>query len=547
MDNNELLNTIDKSEEDESVAESKSESMESAKVSDEAAQELTSVAENAMTTAVELENVAMKQAESEAPAEYVAEYQPNESHESAEEVQNEYEGVYRAEEVQQAEYSAVVKKEEVEKPVKEKKHRSIGKIFGRICVLVASGILFGLCAAVAFGVVNYYTAKEEPAVDTEVFEKEALKTQIESDIIAKIQEMNNNDEFDTGAVIDALASSDEGVMLTDVSGVVADVMPSVVSIINNFTVTRYFWGSQYSEEAEASGSGIIIGENDKELIIATNNHVIDNADKIRVIFIDNTEAEAHIKGADADMDIAVIAVSKDSLEKSTAAAISIATLGDSDKLKVGEPAIAIGNALGYGQSVTTGVISALNRELEISEGEFSQGFIQTDAAINPGNSGGALLNVNGEVIGINSNKIGGSTVEGMGYAIPISKALPIIDDLKTKKTKSTVAEDNRGYLGISGRGVSAEMAELYDFPQGVYVYDVYPGTGAEKANLRKGDIITKFEGTTLDSMEKLQGLLAYYEAGDTVKLTIERLDEGGKYQPTEVSIQLVDESMLPSE
>ena len=547
MDNNELLNTIDKSEEDESVAESKSESMESAKVSDEAAQELTSVAENAMTTAVELENVAMKQAESEAPAEYVAEYQPNESHESAEEVQNEYEGVYRAEEVQQAEYSAVVKKEEVEKPVKEKKHRSIGKIFGRICVLVASGILFGLCAAVAFGVVNYYTAKEEPAVDTEVFEKEALKTQIESDIIAKIQEMNNNDEVDTGAVIDALASSDEGVMLTDVSGVVADVMPSVVSIINNFTVTRYFWGSQYSEEAEASGSGIIIGENDKELIIATNNHVIDNADKIRVIFIDNTEAEAHIKGADADMDIAVIAVSKDSLEKSTAAAISIATLGDSDKLKVGEPAIAIGNALGYGQSVTTGVISALNRELEISEGEFSQGFIQTDAAINPGNSGGALLNVNGEVIGINSNKIGGSTVEGMGYAIPISKALPIIDDLKTKKTKSTVAEDNRGYLGISGRGVSAEMAELYDFPQGVYVYDVYPGTGAEKANLRKGDIITKFEGTTLDSMEKLQGLLAYYEAGDTVKLTIERLDEGGKYQPTEVSIQLVDESMLPSE
>ena len=547
MDNNELLNTIDKSEEDESVAESKSESMESAKVSDEAAQELTSVAENAMTTAVELENVAMKQAESEAPAENATGYQPNENHESAEEVQNEYEGVYRAEEVQQAEYSAVVKKEEVEKPVKEKKHRSIGKIFGRICVLVASGILFGLCAAVAFGVVNYYTAKEKPVVDTEVFEKEALKTQIESDIIAKIQEMNNNDEVDTGAVIDALSSSDEGVMLTDVSGVVADVMPSVVSIINNFTVTRYFWGSQYSEEAEASGSGIIIGENDKELIIATNNHVIDNADKIRVIFIDDTEAEAHIKGADADMDIAVIAVSKDSLEKSTAATISIATLGDSDKLKVGEPAIAIGNALGYGQSVTTGVISALNRELEISEGEFSQGFIQTDAAINPGNSGGALLNVNGEVIGINSNKIGGSTVEGMGYAIPISKALPIIDDLKTKKTKSTVAEDNRGYLGISGRGVSAEMAELYDFPQGVYVYDVYPGTGAEKANLRKGDIITKFEGTTLDSMEKLQGLLAYYEAGDTVKLTIERLDEGGKYQPTEVSIQLVDESMLPSE
>lgn len=438
-----------------------------------------------------------------------------------------------------------------EKPSESKKSKKSGKakkVIGRVAVLVASGIVFGLCAAVAFGIVNYYTNKgTDTTVSTEAYDDEALRSQIENDIIAKIEGTLKDQNVDSSAVIDAFSSTYEETVVTDVSGVVEKVMPSVVSIVNSYTYTTNFWGRQYSEEAEASGSGIIIGENDDELLIATNNHVIDSADTLTVTFIDDSTAEAHVKGADADMDIAVIAVKKDDLDESTAGAISIATLGDSDKLKVGESAIAIGNALGYGQSVTTGVISALNRELEVSEGEYSQGFIQTDAAINPGNSGGALLNVKGEVIGINSNKIGGSTVEGMGYAIPISNALPIIDDLKTKKTKDAVSEGNRGYLGISGRGVSSEMAELYDFPQGVYVYDVYPGTGAEAANLRKGDVITKFEGTTLDSMEKLQGLLAYYEAGETVKLTIERLDEDGKYQPTEITIQLVDSSLLPSE
>lgn len=430
-------------------------------------------------------------------------------------------------------------------PVEKKKSGRIGKFLGKTAMLIASGLVFGLCAAVAFGVVNYYTKDEQTQASE--FDMETYKTQIEKDIITKL--MRENDRLTDDSVIGAL-SSDDGAyaIVTDVTDVVEKVMPSVVTVTNNYTATiNNFWGQQYSEEAEASGSGIIIGENDTELLIATNMHVIDKADSLSVQFIDGSSADANAKGADADMDIAVIAVAKDALEQKTMDAISVAELGDSDELKVGEPAIAIGNALGYGQSVTTGVISALDRELEIAEGEYSQGFIQTDAAINPGNSGGALLNVKGQVIGINSNKIGGSAVEGMGYAIPISKALPIIDNLKTKKTKTAVSEGERGYLGISGRGVSSEMAQIYDFPEGVYVYEVYPGTGAEEAGLRKGDIITKFEGSTINSMEKLQENLAYYEAGETVDITIERLDEDGVYQKKEMTLELVGRDVLPSE
>ncbi len=417
----------------------------------------------------------------------------------------------------------------------------VAKFIGKVAICIASGLLFGLCAAVGFGLVNYYTNTQNNAVAVEE-DTEELTKQIEKVLRKELVSMNIPSGDVTGVVMEGTDA-----LVLDVSNVAEAVMPSVVSITNKYTYTQNFWGRRYSEEAEASGSGIIIGDNDKELLIATNNHVIEGADELLVKFIDGSDVEANVKGADADMDIAVIAVKKDSLNVSTRDAIAIAKLGDSDSLKVGEPAIAIGNALGYGQSVTSGVISALNRELEVETGKMSQGFIQTDAAINPGNSGGALLNIKGEVIGINSNKIGGSTVEGMGYAIPISKALPIIDNLKTKKTKAEVAEGDRGYLGISGRGVSSEMAEIYDFPQGVYVYDVYEGTGAADASLRKGDIITKFEGSTVDSMEKLQEYLAYYEAGETVDLTIERLDEDGVYQEKQVTITLVRKSLLPAE
>lgn len=420
-----------------------------------------------------------------------------------------------------------------------KKSGKAARFIGKVAVTIATGLLFGLCAAVGFGLVNYYIDKQTTVESVD--NSEELKREIEKDIMKQITQ-NSNDKEISGVIM-----GEGTTLVTDVSDVAEAVMPSVVSIINKYTYTQNFWGRSYSEEAEASGSGIIIGDNDTELLIATNNHVIDGADELLVKFIDGNDVEAYVKGADSDMDIAVIAVKKDALMVSTREAISIAKLGDSDSLKVGEPAIAIGNALGYGQSVTTGVISALDRELEVEAGKLSQGFIQTDAAINPGNSGGALLNIKGEVVGINSNKIGGSTVEGMGYAIPISSALPIIDNLKTKKTKVEVAEGERGYLGISGRGVSSEMAEIYDFPQGVYVYDVYAGTGAADASLRKGDIITKFEGSTIDSMEKLQEYLAYYEAGETVDLTIERLDESGVYQETQVTITLVSKSLLPTE
>ncbi len=435
------------------------------------------------------------------------------------------------------------------KPVKQKKKGSgkVGKFFGRVALLIVSGLVFGLCAAVAFGIVNYYAPSNDKKEAEESFDMETYKTQIERDIINRMNREQDRSN-DSDSVIGTVTSTGEvHAVVTDVTDVVDKVMPSVVSIKNSYTATANFWGQEYTEEAEASGSGIIIGENDTELLIATNNHVIDAADKLSVKFIDGEEADANIKGADADMDIAVIAVQKDSLKGSTKDSIAIAELGDSDELKVGEPAIAIGNALGYGQSVTTGVISAIDRELEVEEGEFSQGFIQTDAAINPGNSGGALLNVKGQVIGINSNKIGGSAVEGMGYAIPISKALPIIDNLKTKKTKAAVSEDNRGYLGISGRGVSSEMSEIYGFPEGVYVYEVYEGTGAEAAGLRKGDVITKLEGTTIKSMENLQENLAYYEEGETVEITIERSDESGEYQTQTVTLELVGRDKMPSE
>ena len=438
---------------------------------------------------------------------------------------------------------------ENEYEVKEKKRTGkAGRFFGKLAVIIASGLVFGLCAAVAFGVVEYYTGDiKEAKQQTEEFDKEAYKAQIEKEILAKVMREKDREDIDDSVIGSMQNTGEVYAIVTDVTDVVDKVMPSVVSITNNYTATANFWGQVYSEEAQASGSGIIIGETDKELLIATNNHVIADADKLSVQFIDGEEADANVKGADADMDVAVIAVAKDSLKDSTKDAISIAELGDSDELKVGEPAIAIGNALGYGQSVTTGVISALDRELEISEGEFSHGFIQTDAAINPGNSGGALLNVKGQVIGINSNKIGGSAVEGMGYAIPISKALPIIDDLKTKKTKAEVTESDRGYLGISGRGVSSEMSEIYDFPEGVYVYEVYENTGADRAGLRKGDIITKFEGSTINSMEKLQESLSYYEVGETVEITIERLDDSGVYQSQKLTVELVSKDALPSE
>ncbi|MBR5596934.1 MAG: trypsin-like peptidase domain-containing protein [Lachnospiraceae bacterium] len=333
-------------------------------------------------------------------------------------------------------------------------------------------------------------------------------------------------------------------VVTDVTNVVEEVMPSVVSITNTSVITQNFWGQQFQSENQSSGSGIIVGENDTELLIVTNNHVISDATELKVQFIDGSIADAKVKGTDVNMDLAVIAVSLESLERETISNISIAVLGDSESLKVGEPAIAIGNALGYGQSVTTGVISALNRQIEMSEDGATTGtLIQTDAAINPGNSGGALLNVRGEVVGINSNKIGGSTIEGMGYAIPISNAKPIIEELMNRETKDKVAAAKKGYLGISGLDVTYEVSQMYGMPMGVYVAQVYDGAAA-RAGMLKGDIITAFEGSSVNTMEDLQGYLEYYEVGETVLITIQR-PGAGAYIEEKISVTLGAQTQIP--
>lgn len=327
-------------------------------------------------------------------------------------------------------------------------------------------------------------------------------------------------------------------VVTDVTQVVEAVMPACVSITNNFTQTvQDFWGQTYSQDETASGSGIIIGENEQELLIVTNNHVVDSTEQLYVQFIDGETVEAQVKGTDASADLAVVAVKLDTIANSTKQEICIARMGDSDSLKIGEPAIAIGNALGYGQSVTTGVISALNRKIESSNSEEGTSLIQTDAAINPGNSGGALLNMRGEVIGINSNKIGGSSIEGMGYAIPISTARPIIEDLMERQTRTKYSEEERGYLGISCINVTSDLSENFSMPQGIFVAQVYSGTGAEAAGLVRGNIVVAFDGVTVQNQEELTKQMQYYKAGESVEITI-MVNSANGYQQKNVTVTL---------
>ncbi|MBQ4530582.1 MAG: trypsin-like peptidase domain-containing protein [Lachnospiraceae bacterium] len=351
------------------------------------------------------------------------------------------------------------------------------------------------------------------------------------------------EEPEVPEVVTTTTSSSTSTTVTDVTKVVENVMPSVVSITTTATeVAQSFFGQSYQYETQGSGSGIIVGQSDTELLIATNNHVVEGSDTLTVYFINDDTATAKIKGTDSDMDLAVIAVDLSTISSETLGQISVATLGDSDALQVGEPAVAIGNALGYGQSVTTGVISALNRAVDEASEEESKGFIQTDAAINAGNSGGALLNIQGQVIGINSMKIssnsyGEASVEGMGYAIPISAAKPIIDELMNKETRDKVAETDMGYLGIRGATVGDEMHEVYNMPYGIFVSEVVPGSAAEQAGLLSGDVIVKFDGTKISSYEELQNQLQYYSAGETIELVVQRTTNGAYTEQT-ISITL---------
>lgn len=314
-----------------------------------------------------------------------------------------------------------------------------------------------------------------------------------------------------------------------VSEVVENVMPSIVAIdITTTEQVNTFWGQNYEEESSGSGSGIIIGENNEELLIVTNNHVVEgeNAD-IQVTFTDESVATAVLKGADTTSDLAVIAVVKADLTEVVMSNIKIATLGDSDNVRVGDAAIAIGNALGYGQSVTVGYISAKDRE--VSQEDSSMTLLQTDAAINPGNSGGALLNEVGEVIGINSMKYASEEVEGMGYAIPISTAIPIINDLMNRE-QLDVSE--QGYLGIMGDEVTEETAALYHMPEGVYVGEVTKDSPAEKGGIVAGNIIVKINEKNITTMKVLQEVLTYTKAGTVVNITVMELENGEYVEKT---------------
>ncbi len=330
---------------------------------------------------------------------------------------------------------------------------------------------------------------------------------------------------------------------TDVSQVVGEAMPAVVAVAStavyqmpDFGFGWFFGGGSQSYEVPSSGSGIIIGENDTELLIVTNNHVVQDTVSLKITFVDDTAVDAAVKGTDPDTDLAVISVPLDQIPQETKEKIAVARLGDSDGLKVGQGVIAIGNALGYGQSVTVGYVSALNREIKTSDGN-ARVLLQTDAAINPGNSGGALLNMKGEVIGINAAKYSSTEVEGIGYAIPVSGVQDILDELMNRKTRSEVAEEKRGYLGIQGTTVDEDAAAAFGMPKGVYVYKILKDGAAADSQLREKDIITKLDGMTVKSMQELQKLLKGYEAGETIELLVQR-QEDGQYKEIQIPVTL---------
>ena len=406
------------------------------------------------------------------------------------------------------------------RPQKEKKPR---KKMPKAVAVTGLALLFGVVSSATF-----------------------LTSNIIGEKILGLDDSSRNTSSSTKSVnSNASLSQTSSVVTSDVSDIVDRVMPSIVSITNmSVEEVRSFFGGVTEQTSESAGTGIIISQNDSELLIVTNNHVVEGSNTLTVTFEDETSVEANIKGTNAEYDVAVIAVPLDSIPDETMDVISVATLGDSTALKVGEPAIAIGNALGYGQSVTTGVISALNRSVSETDSqtgqtvESSAKLIQTDAAINPGNSGGALVNASGEVIGINSSKLIGETVEGVGYAIPISDVSDLIQELMNQETKTKVDEADQGVIGITGMDVPAEYSEQLNMPNGVYVTEVSPNGGAAAAGMTRGCIITAINGTSVDSMSALQEQLQYYAKGETVTLTIQVPQTNGEYAEQSVEVTL---------
>ncbi len=406
----------------------------------------------------------------------------------------------------------------------------------RIGVLVLSGVIVGASAGVAFQGVNAAfggATKTDVASSSETTVKTAaLRTAADSD-------SEDTETTTIGSI--------------DVSDIASSAMPSIVSITNKSVqeVQSYYdmygmgGGGNQTEEVESAGSGIIISENDTELLIVTNYHVIEDADTLTVGFVDGQAYEANVKGTDSDRDLAVIAVSLSDISEDTLSEIKVIEIGDSDSLKVGEQVVAIGNALGYGQSVTTGIVSAKDVSLDTSDSEeqtseeasTSTTYIQTDAAINPGNSGGALLNMSGQLIGINSAKMASTEVEGMGYAIPISEVSEIVEDLMNQTTRTKVSNDEASSIGISGQDVDSEVSSMYGLPEGVYIASVTEGSAADNAGLKKGYIITKFDGTSVSSISELKSQLSYYKAGEEVEI-VAMVSNGGDYEEQTFTVTL---------
>ena len=409
---------------------------------------------------------------------------------------------------------------------------------------IALAVIFGLVAAVVFQAANFAADRFLNTGKSSV--------QIKTTDSVDLQETASDDS----TADKVLSDSENGT----VAAVAQASMPSVVAIttVSVQEIPSFFGYSSRQYKSESTGSGIIVGDNDDELLIATNNHVVDGATTLSVCFIGddvaNAETEtvnagdngdlnvedavsAKIKGTDADNDLAVVAVKKSDIPEDTLNQIKIAQIGSSDDLAVGQQVVAIGNALGYGQSVTSGWISALNRTISTDDGTNSTGLIQTDAAINPGNSGGALLNMKGELIGINSAKYADSAVEGMGYAIPISKAKPILEELMNRETREKVDSSKKGYLGVSLASLTTEAIEMYNMPTGAFVRNVENDSPAQEAGICKGDIIVKFDGQKVSDGDDLLDKLQYYKSGEKIEAVIARATNG-EYEENTIELTL---------
>ncbi|MCR5041276.1 MAG: trypsin-like peptidase domain-containing protein [Clostridia bacterium] len=419
----------------------------------------------------------------------------------------------------EAETNNSVSPAEVKTTSKKKNRRGL-----KIISVLMSGLLFGAASAGAFAGVS--ALFDNDTVITEPAAEEAAHTALNS--LSAVSFSEGNAELSQSL---------------DVSDIAEGMMPAMVSITNISVqeVRSYFglfgMGKSQTQEQQSSGTGIIIGDNESELLIVTNNHVIEDASTLSVCFVDSEVCEATIKGTDPDNDLAVIAVRLSDIGDGTAEAIKFATIGDSDALKVGQQVVAIGNALGYGQSVTTGIVSALGRQIDTTDAIM----IQTDAAINPGNSGGALLNMNGEVVGINSAKFSSTEVEGMGYAISITQATPIIEELMNRTTRDPVSDENASCLGIRGEDITSSISSAYGVPQGVYVTALEDDSPLKDAGITVKSIITHFDGIRVTSLSDLENRLKYYAAGETVDVTVQ-VTEGGEYVEKTVQVTLASAS-----